>query len=84
MAGSETLGQLGAATGIPGAGGVGRIAGLGAMPAIRALRANYLQGDHAINALSGGAAPQVTSMAELVNALNAAAQQQPQRGPRVP
>jgi len=88
MAGSETLGQLGTATGIPGAGWAGRIAGLAAMPAIRALRANYLQGDHAINALGRGAAPPVTNMAELVSALNAAAQQREQQqlqpGPRVP
>ena len=58
------------------------------MPAIRALRANYLQGDHAINALGRGAAPPVTNMAELVSALNAAAQQREQQqlqpGPRVP
>ena len=89
VVGSEALGQLGAATGIPGAGMAGRAAGVGLMPLIRYMRARGLQGDASINALSGGAAPPITTIQDLVSSINAAAQQReqqtlPQPGPRVP
>jgi hypothetical protein len=83
LMGSEALGHLGAATGIPGGSTLGRVAGLGLMPALRYLRAQALEGPSAINALSGGAPPAGPSMAGLIAAINAANATQQNRNVQV-
>lgn len=77
--GSEALGHLGAATGIPGAGIAGRMAAIGIGPAYRALQARMLQSETARNALAGGPRPPnqytINDLAAAINAANAAQQQ---------
>jgi hypothetical protein len=72
ITGSEIGGAIGRMLGIPGAEVTGRALGAYAQVPLSNLRARILQGGVARNALAGGAAPQVTTMADLVAALNAA------------